>query len=221
MTAIAPHTPLRPDTTRDGRTRMLLSGAVAAAGVFGVVSLTQAATREGFDLTRFPLSALSNGELGWIQITNFVVSGLLTLAGAIGLHRALRGSPGGTWAPRLVAIYGVGLFVSGPFVLQGGGGFPVGDPGVPGMTAGTIGHILAGTIAFAALISACYVLGRHYARAGAARLALGSRTAGTVFLAGDLWSMAGGPAGALVLAITALTAMTWLAIVAEVERRRC
>ena len=41
-----------------------------SASSTAVVSLTQAATRAGFDLTRHPLSALSNGDLGWLQITN-------------------------------------------------------------------------------------------------------------------------------------------------------
>ncbi|WP_281689489.1 DUF998 domain-containing protein [Pseudonocardia thermophila] len=206
--------------THDVRTRRLLAGLVAAPVVFGVVSLAQAFTREGFDLVRFPISMLSNGDLGWLQITNFVVSGLLTLAGALGLRQALRGSPGGVWAPRLVAVTGIGLVLAGPFVLQGGGGFPVGDPGVPGMTASTIGHLVVGTIAFAALIAANFVAGHHYSRTGQARLARGSRLAGAVFLAGDLYSTAGGYAGPLVLAVTVLVAMGWLGVVAAVERRR-
>jgi Protein of unknown function (DUF998) len=214
-------TPIRAAArTHDARTRLLLGGAIAGWIVFGVVSLAQAFTRDGFDLTRHPLSMLSNGDLGWLQITNFVVSGLLTFIGALGLRRALRGTPGGTWAPRLAAIWGVALFLSGPFVLQGGDGFPVGDPGVPGMTVGSIGHLVVGTIGFTALIAACYVTGRHYSRAGERRLAWGARIAGTSFLVGDVYSMAGLPAGSLLLAITALTAMGWLAVAAHVERSR-
>jgi hypothetical protein len=53
----------------------LLTCAVAAAPLWAVVSLAQAATREGFDLTHHPLSALSNGSLGWLQISNFLVAG--------------------------------------------------------------------------------------------------------------------------------------------------
>jgi len=207
-------------TTHDARTRTLLGGLVAGVAVFAVVSFAQVFTRAGFDLTRFPLSSLSNGDLGWLQITNFLVSGTLTVIGAIGLRRAFRGTAGGTWAPRLMLVNGIGMFLAGPFVLQGGGGFPVGDPGVPGMTAGTIGHIVVGSLAFFSLIAACYVTGRHYARAGARGLALGSRICGTVFLAGDLYSLSGGYAGALVLAVTAITAMSWMAVVAIVERRR-
>jgi hypothetical protein len=213
-----PTTPTSPPEA--ARTRTLLGGLVAGVVVFGVVSFAQVFTREGFDLIRFPLSSLSNGELGWLQITNFLVTGTLTVSGAIGLRRAFRGTPGGVWAPRLMLLNGIGVFLAGPFVLQGGGGFPVGDPGVDGMTTGTIGHIVVGSIAFFSLIAACYVTGRHYARAGQRGLALGSRICGTVFLAGDLYSLSGGYAGALVLAVTALTAMSWMAVVAIVERRR-
>jgi hypothetical protein len=218
MTVTATHDTGTITPERDMRTRRLLSATAAGTAGFGVVSLAQAATREGFDLTRYPLSSLSNGDLGWLQIANFVVSGLLVLAGAAGLRRALRGTPGGTWGPRLVGIVGIGLTLCGPFVLQGGGGFPVGDPGVAGITVGTIGHLAAGTVAFTALIAACFVLGRHYARTGATAMAWASRAAGAIFLVGDVYSSAGGPAGPLVLAITFLTALTWIAVVAHVER---
>ena len=63
-------------------TRTLLAGGIAAGPVFGVVAAAQVLTRDGFDLSRQPLSLLALGELGWIQIANFVVSGLLALAGA-------------------------------------------------------------------------------------------------------------------------------------------
>ena len=68
MTAI-----LAPATSR---TRTLLTCAAVAAPLWAAVSLAQAATRAGFDLTRHPLSALSNGSLGWLQIANFVVAGV-------------------------------------------------------------------------------------------------------------------------------------------------
>src|SRR5687767_2234597 len=102
-------------TAHDARTRLLLGGLAAGPAVFGVVSFAQVFTREGFDLTRFPLSMLSNGDLGWLQITNFVVSGLLTIAGALGLRRALHGRPGGTWTPRLMLVNGVAMVLAGPF----------------------------------------------------------------------------------------------------------
>jgi len=38
-----------------------------------------------------PVSVLSNGDLGWIQIASFVTNGLLFAACAVGMRRALRG----------------------------------------------------------------------------------------------------------------------------------
>ncbi|MFD0884578.1 DUF998 domain-containing protein, partial [Streptosporangium algeriense] len=75
--------------------RSLLTCLAVAAPLWAAVSLAQVATREGFDLLRHPLSALSNGSLGWLQIVNFLLAGLLTVAGASGLRRALDGGPGG------------------------------------------------------------------------------------------------------------------------------
>nr|WP_241825674.1 DUF998 domain-containing protein [Micromonospora sp. CB01531] len=80
----------------------LLAGGIAVGPLFAVVAAAQVLTRDGFDLSRQPLSLLALGQHGWIQIANFVVSGLLALAGAAGLRRALRGGAGGTWGPALV-----------------------------------------------------------------------------------------------------------------------
>src|SRR5689334_1030713 len=86
-----------PDTATPGagagRTRLLLTGLAVAGPLWTVVALGQAATRAGFDLTRHPLSLLSTGDLGWLQITNFVLAAVLTAAGAAGLRRALAAHP--------------------------------------------------------------------------------------------------------------------------------
>ena len=47
-------------------------------------------TRDGFDLSRHQCGACwPKGELGWLQITNFAVTGLMVVAFVVGLHRAL------------------------------------------------------------------------------------------------------------------------------------
>src|SRR5262249_36918198 len=99
-------------------TRSLLGYGVIAGPVYVVVSVIQALTRDVFDRTRHPWSALANGGAGWIQTTNLIVSGLMGVAGAVGLHRALApagaGRPG-RWAPRLLAGYGLGMVAGGVF----------------------------------------------------------------------------------------------------------
>ncbi|MER6177934.1 DUF998 domain-containing protein [Streptosporangium sp. NPDC001681] len=201
-------------------TRTLLACSVAAAALFTVVSLAQAFTREGFDLMRHPLSMLSTGDLGWLQIANFLVSGALTIAGAIGLRRVLHGTPGGTWAPRLILVNGIATAAAGVFVMDPGDGFPAGTPlGQTGTLSGSaLMHLVAGSIAFTALIAACFVLGRHFSRAGRPGFAAASRLSGLVFALGDIWAMSGGQAGSLTLAIGAITAMVWAAVVAADQR---
>src|SRR3954454_19691866 len=63
--------------TATSSSQALLTCGAVAGPLWAVVSLAQAATREGFDISRHPLSALSNGALGWLQIANFVVAGVL------------------------------------------------------------------------------------------------------------------------------------------------
>jgi Protein of unknown function (DUF998) len=149
-------------------TRALLSCGVVAGPLFVAVALVQALTRDGFDLGRHPLSLLSLGELGWIQIANFVVAGLLSVAFAVGLRRVLHPGRGARWGPLLIGLYGVGLVAGGVFVADAGAGFPPGAPaGAPEQLSwhGILhdaGHLLA----FLSLILSCLVLARRFAALG-------------------------------------------------------
>ena len=194
-------------------TRALLTAAVIAGPLWAAVSLAHAAARPGFDLTRHPLSLLSTGALGWLQIATFVVAGVLMLAGAAGLRRVLRGTPGGTWAPRLVAVAGAGMVAAGVLVMDPADGFPAGTPaGMPAaMSWHSYGHLAAGATTFVALIAACWVLARHFAAAGARGWTAAGIAAGAALLAGDGWAMAGGAAGSLTLAAGAIAAQVFVA----------
>src|SRR5258708_38828872 len=97
-------------------TRALLACGAVAGPFYIVVGVLQLFIRPGFDITRHMLSLLANGDLGWIQITNFEVSGLLTIAGAIGIRQGPRREAGWTWGPWLLALYGSGLMAAGSFL---------------------------------------------------------------------------------------------------------
>ncbi len=159
---------------------------------------------------------MSTGSLGWLQIANFIISGVLTVVGATGLRRVPAGTPGSTWVPRLVRVSGLGMVAAGVLVMDASDGFPVGTPsGMPAtMSRHSIGHMVAGSITFIALIAACYVLGRHFSRTGRRALAIASRVAGTALLLGDGWAMTGGAAGSLTLAVGAIAAMLWVSFAA-------
>src|SRR6266702_7879279 len=109
-------------------TRALLICGLIAGPFYIVVGLIQALTRPGFDLLRHDLSLLANGDLGWIQVTNLVLTGLLVGAFAIGMRRALSAGLGRTWGPILLGVYGLGLIGAGFFTADPAFGFPPGTP---------------------------------------------------------------------------------------------
>ena len=147
----------------DQLTEKLLRCGMAAGPIYVVVGLSQALLREGFDMRRHALSLLSNGDLGWIQISNFVLSGLLVIAGAIGLRKVLHGRRGGTWAPILLAAYGAGLIGAGVFVADPASGFPPGTPmHATELTRHGLLHFVFGGLGFWALAGATLVLGRRF-----------------------------------------------------------
>ena len=110
---------------------------------------------------------LSLGDLGWVQIANFEVTGLLVLACAVGIRRALRGTRGGTWGPLLLGGYGVGLIAAGIFHPDPSLGFPPGAPtGMPAASWHAVLHTVAFNVAFLSLIAACFVMARRFLAAG-------------------------------------------------------
>src|SRR6476646_1770305 len=148
-------------------TRSLLGWGAVAGPFYVTVSLAQALTREGFDLTRHEWSLLENGDLGWIQVANFVLTGVMVLAFAVGLSRALageRGGRGGRAAAALSGLFGACLVAAGVLRADPALGFPVGTPeGIGTVTAHGVGHFVAAGIGFVALAVSCFVLGRHFA----------------------------------------------------------
>jgi hypothetical protein len=195
--------------TPDQTTRSLLGYGVLAGPFYVTVSLAQALTRDGFDLTRHAWSLLSDGSLGWIQITNFVLTGLMVIAAAVGLHRAVPQSP---WTARLVGVYGASLIAAGALRADPALGFPAGTPDGPGAVSWHgIGHLTAGGIGFLCVIAATFVLARHQTRG----LAWYSRISGLLFLAGFAGIASGNSAPWLTLGFVAavLVIWTWLALV--------
>jgi Protein of unknown function (DUF998) len=144
-------------------TRLLACGIVAGP-LFLAAWLLQALTRDGFDPSRQPLSLLSLGELGWIQIASFVVTGLLYVACAVGMRRVLHPGRSGTWDPLLVGGFGIGLILAGSFTTDPGVGFPPGAPaGAPEQLSwhGVL-HEVGFVVALVSWTAACFVLVRRF-----------------------------------------------------------
>jgi len=179
------HSISQDNTSSDAKlTRVLLLCGVVAGPLYILVGGIEMLTRPGFDPTRHELSLMSNGSLGWIHISLFILTGLLTIAGAVGMRRVLRGSRGGTWGPILLGIYGLGLIGAGFFIADPAHGFPPGTP-VDAHAVSWHGllHFVSGGIGFLGLIAACFVFARRFAAQRLRGWAVYSVATGVIFFA--------------------------------------
>lgn len=138
-------------------TRALLACGAIGPTLFMATFFIDGGTRPGYDPSRNFVSQLSTGERGWLQITNFVVCGLLLLAGTVGLSR----TPGPRAATILIAANAVALIAAGVFVADPGRGYPPGAHVPTESTPHSTVHGLASLIAFLSLGAAPLVVAAH------------------------------------------------------------
>jgi hypothetical membrane protein len=192
-------------------TRSLLGYGAVAGPLYVVVSLGQAAVRDGFDLTKHEWSLLANGPGGWVQISNLILTGLLLVAAAVGFRRAMGAGVGRRWVPRLLGTYGVSLVAAGAFPADPMNGFPVGTPEGPPVAPTLYGtlHMAAGGIGFLGLIIATFVLASRFRGEGRRGRAATSIGTGVVFLAAFVGIASGVTGQAINLAFTAAVLLSW------------
>ena len=146
-------------------TGALLTCGLVAGPLFTTVALAQVLTRDGFDLATHPLSLLSLGDLGWVQISSFVATGVLSVAFAAGMRRALPSGRSGAWASRLYAGFGLGMVAGGVFVTDPALGFPPGVPSADGPASWhSLVHDVAAGVALDFALVACLVVARVFRR---------------------------------------------------------
>lgn len=212
----------RPDlaVTRpaSGRDRALLACGIVAPIVFVVAFLVEGATRPGYSALRHPVSSLALGEYGWTQRANFLLTGLLLLAFAIGSRPALRQAyRAGVWAPILLGAVAVGLLGAGVFATDPVGDYPPGTAvPAPRTTSGHL-HDAFSALVFLGLPVACCVVGYRLARAGHRGRAAYSVATAVVFLAFFFLSSAGfsqqtalTPVGGLFQRLTLVVGLAWI-----------
>lgn len=214
----SPHTS---DWTPEHVTRSLLGWGVVAGPLYVVVSVTQALTRDGFDLARHQWSLLANGELGWVQTANLIAAGLMVITFALGLRRALHPGAAATWASLLIMVFGASMVAAGIFRADPALGFPPGAPEVGQMTTAGLLHFTVAGVGFLAVAGACFVLARRQARDGVHGLAWFSRVTAVTFLGGFLAvaSGAGSVAANLLFTAAVVLVYSWVAVVAVHQYR--
>lgn len=144
-------------------TRLLLWAGTVGPLLFVVVLLIEGATRPGYSSWHNFGSSLSLGNQGWMQITNFIGCGLLTLGFAIGLRQALHSGKGSVWGPILLGLFGLELIIAGIFVTDPGLGYPPGVPTPVNPTGHAVIHALSGLAVFITLPIATFVMIRRFA----------------------------------------------------------
>lgn len=161
------------------RPSRLLTAGLLAGPVFVGSFLIQGALRPGYDPLRHPVSSLSLGPGGWVQMVTFWVTGLLVLAFAVGLRRAGAGRA----VPILIALVGAGLVGAGFFACDPISGYPPGAPVPAPRTAHGIAHDLFSTPVFTVLPAAMLVMAKRFRRAGERGWAVGSALCAPAFFA--------------------------------------
>jgi hypothetical membrane protein len=203
-------TTIETQSRTDIAARTMLTCGVIAGPLFVAIAIVQILTRDGFDLRRHPISLLSVGEHGWIQVTNFILAGVLSIIFSIGVARVLTDGPGRRWGPRLFALFGVGLVIGGIFRADAALGFPAGAPeGYPEhiTTHGMI-HAFAPPLSFLSLIAACLVIAHRFAAEGLRRAAVLTRIVAAVCF---VLSVPIGPGFSIRLFVAVALAFAWVA----------
>lgn len=148
-------------------TPLLIGGAIGAIG-FVLVFLIDGATRPGYRPAYHPVSALSLGDRGWIQTTNFIVTGLLFLGAATALGFATDRGASSVVGAILIGIVAVGVVVSGVFAMDPMRGYPPGTgEGDPALSTHHKVHDAAGPVVFGVLPLACFAMTWSFASAPA------------------------------------------------------
>lgn len=194
--------------------RLLVCG-IMLAPLFYATVVIQILTRRGFDITQHPLSLLALGDMGWIQVANFLVAAMLALACAIGMRRTLTGTDGGTWGPLLIATYAIGFIIAGLSPADPLPGFPPGAVTAiaPEMSGHAMGHGVGFMIAFVSLIACCFVFARRFARLGNRGWSVYSTGTGLATLALIALGMVIQPAASLSFFVVGIVAFGWLGAV--------
>jgi hypothetical protein len=190
----------------------LIAGAVAGPLYVGVGTL-EAVLRRGYDIRIHSLSLLANGPGGWIHSALLVVSGLLTLMGALGLASAQQHTGRRSYSMIIgLAVYGLGIATAGLLRADPAEGFPIGTPpGPPVMvTASGIGHLVAGGLGFLGFMVACLACARRSAKAGDRAWAACSAVVGVYYLVAFAGIASGAGNAVINIAFTVAVVLGWV-----------
>ena len=91
---------------------------ILAPIIFVGVFTVEGVLRNGYDPMRKYISVLSLGNRGWIQISNFIVLGLLLFIFTLGLSKEFQTGKASRGGIITLYVISVLFFISGPFVMD-------------------------------------------------------------------------------------------------------
>jgi hypothetical protein len=136
------------------RARPLLWAGVVGPPLFVAVFLVDGLIHPAYNPVTDFVSELSRGELGWLQIINFLVLAAALLTFAVGIYWGTRRGPGSVAGAALFALMGTSLVVAGLAVTDA-------HTSTVQTPTGNL-HNLSALPAFASLIAACFVFSRRF-----------------------------------------------------------
>jgi hypothetical membrane protein len=143
-------------------TRLLVWCGVIGPPLFVVVAFLEGATRPGYSQWRHYVSDLALSDQGWMQVANFLVFGVLSLAFAVGFRRARGPGAAINATTALLVVFGLGLITAGLFRTDPNLGYPPGAAETH--TTHGIVHGLAGLAVFGSITIAPIVMAVKVAR---------------------------------------------------------
>ncbi|MDE3723123.1 DUF998 domain-containing protein [Nocardiopsis sp. N85] len=201
--------------------RALLWCGVAAGPLFLAVATLAGALRPGYSPMRHPVDSLVLTGAGGVQVTNFLITGALLTAFAVGAWRELNRTGRAGPTPWSLGLSGIGLIGSGLFRADPVGGYPVGSPEGSVHTVSGILHDTASTLFFFGLPLACVLFALRALGDRRPVVAGYSVLTAIVFFACFLWADAGfrqNPellfVGGLYQRTALLVGFVWIAVLA-------
>ena len=129
---------------------------IIGSPLFVTIFLLEGWLRPGYEPLKMYVSELSLGSRGWIQITNFIVFGLLFLVFTRSVADAFQSGKASRGGLTVLTIIAVCYGLSGPFVMD-----PTGTPQNQMSFHGTL-HGIFGGIVFSLMPISCFVFLRRF-----------------------------------------------------------
>jgi hypothetical membrane protein len=129
------------------------SAGLVAPILFTGLVIVQGVRQPDYSHVALPISALAAWPLGWVQVVNFCVTGVLCIVFARGLHQAVMPARRNIGA-QLLVLTGLGLIAAGAFSWKMVDGVPTETPA----------HAVAAIVSFVSLSVGLLSLSRRFRR---------------------------------------------------------